>query len=211
MPPTLCDTEDPLLLSGSPGGPGGAFYLYDPNTMVYTPLPGDELDPADFDAGVYDIVYVYNLPGVPAGQAVRTPPPPPSKFSDGPDGTAAFDLAVNEDEFCLGDSTIVTVTVDPTGPDYDFAWTQNGLSVFGNDSIVTITQDGFYNVMITNTVNGCADTLDTPIDISVNDTPTVALDVPVTQTCDEDTIVLTVQLGQLPDPERRSGHRVAAQ
>jgi hypothetical protein len=97
--------------------------------------------------------------------------------------------------FCQGGSVLVTATPAPGG--YSYVWSTTGTTNVGspNAAVNTISYEGDYSVVITNTTTNCSQTSD-PISVTVNDNPTpsiIASDFPATF-CVGDNVTLTADL-----------------
>ena len=97
--------------------------------------------------------------------------------------------------FCQGGSVLVTATPAPGG--YSYVWSTTGSTNVGspNAAVNTISYDGDYSVVITNTTTNCSQTSNA-ITVTVNDNPTpsiIASDVPATF-CVGENVTLTADL-----------------
>jgi hypothetical protein len=88
------------------------------------------------------------------------------------------------DELTCVVTSIVLQGTGSTGTGFLYQWTTtNGNIVSGANTLTpTVNLPGLYNLLITNTVNGCQSTDDVTITIS-DDVPTVAIAAPPTLTC----------------------------
>ncbi len=91
---------------------------------------------------------------------------------------------------CAGDSLEIRVTSATSG--YSFQWYHDGVSVTNIADRIHAHQPGYYNVLVTEPVNGCRDTAAQPVQLTVHVRPTVSL-APSgnTEICQGDQIILT--------------------
>jgi gliding motility-associated-like protein len=137
-------------------------------------------------SGTYSVIGTINgCPSLASNQIPVTVNPLPN----------ALLTASSATTFCQGGSVLVTATPAPGG--YSYVWSTTGSTNVGspNAAVNTISYDGDYSVVITNTTTNCSQTSNA-ITVTVNDNPTpsiIASDVPATF-CVGENVTLTADL-----------------
>jgi len=142
-----CKNGSQISLNGA-GSTTGANVSYLWNGPSVT-LGGTTLTPTVTKPGNYTLVITNNTNGcsssltVPVGQDILAPP-----------ADAGGDEILN----CYNPQLSLGGTGNPPGTGYTFAWTGPGIIAGGNTSAPTVNEVGTYQLMVTNTANGCTST-----------------------------------------------------
>lgn len=178
----LIDCNNPSGMLGNANNPGGATY-----TLAWTTTGGNIVGPADGPtitadlAGVYQLQITNTVNGCSNTDQVQVN----SDFA-----APAADAGQTAELTCVMTSVVLQGS-GSTGPGFTYQWTSaDGHIVTGGNTLTpTVDQDGTYDLLVTNTVNGCASTGQVIITKSA-DIPTAIAGQPQTLTCAVTTLVL---------------------
>lgn len=146
-PATLNCSVSQITLN-SAGSSTGGIYTYQwsgPGIVSSDTIQNIEVN----QPGAYSLVIINNANGCSSDQTVSVP-----QDITAPPADAGPDNILN----CFNPQVQIGGSGNPTGSDYSFAWTGPGIVSGGNTGTPVVDQSGVYTLMITNLLNGCAQT-----------------------------------------------------